>query len=71
MKTTHKVHVLHKCLPEGNRLAVGKTFVFPTGDRYTVQENGSVINADPKPYRSKSERKQYLRARRAERPSAL
>lgn len=70
MKEKHLVHVLHKCLPSENgktlgALAVGKTFVFPNSkDRYTVQESGAVVNADPKPWRSKAERKALKRARR-------
>jgi hypothetical protein len=46
------------------RLAVGKTFRFQSGDAYTVQVSGAVVNANPKPWRNKAERKRYLRARR-------
>lgn len=64
----HKVQVLHKCVDpsQGNTLAVGKTFVFPTGDAYTVQESGAVVKTNPKPYQNKAERKRYLKARRLE-----
>ena len=72
MKEPRQVMVLHKCGTDAHGpLAVGQTFEFPnTKDRYTVQENGSVVNADPKPYRTKAERKKYLRARRQQRQDA-
>ena len=49
------------------RLAVGQTFAFSSGDRYTVEVSGAVVNADPKPYRGKAGRKRFLRERRAAR----
>lgn len=71
MKENRSVHVLHKLNTapgESNRLAVGKTFQFPNSrDRYTVRENGAVVNADPKPYRNKAERKKYKQLRRQRR----
>lgn len=59
----HKVHVLHKC--QGGTLAVGKTFRFPSGSRYAVQENGSVINPD-KMKLTKAEKKKLKRDRKKE-----
>lgn len=69
MKTKHLVHVMHKCetiedAKDGRvgALAVGKTFRFPSGSAYTVQANGAVVNAKPKTWRSKAERKAIKRA---------
>lgn len=67
MKTRRKVMVLHKCTDDHDRkeLAVGKTFTFPgSQDAYTVQKNGSVVKAQPRPWKNKAERKRYLRERR-------
>lgn len=65
-----KVMVLHKC-GDGEtdrtdgKLAVGRTFTFPrSGDAYTVQESGAVVNAKPKPWKNKAERKKILRERK-------
>lgn len=71
----HKVSVLHKeftpAVDNQTGLAVGRTFSFPTGDRYTVQESGAVVNADPKPYKGKAGRKAWLKQRRYERFEVL
>ncbi len=69
MKEARRVQVLHKCKEKGG-LAVGETFRFQSGDRYTVQPSGAVINADPKPYRGKRERRKYLAERRKLRAQA-
>ena len=60
----HKVAVLHKCesdsdgLPDGNKLARGKCFVFPaSGARYVVTETGAVRNPD----KSRLNKKKRLR----------
>jgi hypothetical protein len=64
MKQRRQVWALTKKVP-------GETSVFPnTKDAYTVQENGSVVNANPKPYRGKAERKIWLRNRRLDRLTA-
>jgi hypothetical protein len=72
MKTRRKVMVMHKCTEdeERNTLAVGKTFTFPgSQDAYTVQANGSVVNAKPQPWKNKAERKRFLRERRQQQPA--
>jgi hypothetical protein len=70
MKAHRKVMVLHKCTNDDNRttLAIGKTFTFPgSQDAYTVQGNGSVVNAQPQPWKNKAERKRFRREQRQQR----
>lgn len=49
----------------------GTVVKFGSGTRYLVSETGSLIKATPKPWRTKAERKQHLKARRMSRDLAL
>jgi hypothetical protein len=77
LETKRMVQVLHKCETDANgekdkaSLAVGKTFQFSSGDAYTVQDNGSVVNANPKRYTSKADKKAMKRASRQQRESEV
>ena len=73
-KERRMVSVLHKCetledTKDGRvgGLAVGKTFRFPSGDTYTVQPDGSVVNANQKNYTNKADKKALKRWRREQR----